>query len=100
MGEIVGVCTPKINASSVYRTVEVFEAIGITNRVWSGFKSRLELSEEFRSHHHHLTCADCGQITDFENENLENEIKKVAQNIGGQMLDHHIEITIRCSRCL
>src|SRR5688572_4171953 len=49
-----------IDRASVYRTVDLFEKLGIIQRLTTGWKYKLELTDIFTGHHHHLTCLDCG----------------------------------------
>lgn len=48
--------TEDIDRASVYRAVELFERLGIVQRLNTGWKYKLELSDKFNDHHHHLAC--------------------------------------------
>ena len=52
--------------ASIYRTVSILESIGVINRIPQGFKYKIELSEEFLPHHHHIVCSGCGRHSDVE----------------------------------
>src|SRR5437868_15049766 len=52
---------PDLDKTTVYRTVALFEQIGIVQRLQIGFKYKIELSNEYQDHHHHITCIQCGQ---------------------------------------
>ena len=52
---------PQYNKTTIYRTVELFENLGIIQRLQIGWKYKLELSNEYQDHHHHVTCTNCGQ---------------------------------------
>src|ERR1051326_1321717 len=57
----------KINLASVYRTLQLFCRMGVlvsVDRVEDG--QRYELSDDYRAHHHHLVCRDCGRVEDFD----------------------------------
>ncbi len=90
---------PKIDKVSVYRTIDVFEEIGIVDRVWTGFKSKVELCEEFSSHHHHFTCLKCGKTVDLESEELERSMKALEASHGFMLLQHSIELAGYCKDC-
>src|SRR5688572_6926860 len=60
-----------VDRATVYRTVELFEKLGIVNRIWHGFKHQVELSEIFTPHHHHALCQNCGQTVDIASPELE-----------------------------
>src|ERR1700722_13846047 len=55
MQQLVAAC-PTIDRASVYRTVSLFEQLGVVQRLQIGWKYKLELSDRFHHHHHHLTC--------------------------------------------
>ncbi len=89
-----------IDKASVYRTVELFEKIGIIHRVWSGFKSKIELSDEFSAHHHHFTCLDCGKTIGLESEVLENNLREFETEHGFKLTQHSVELSGYCRACL
>src|ERR1700733_372533 len=61
MHEIVAACQGQVDRASVYRTIALFERLGIVLRLQIGWKYKLELSDDFHHHHHHLTCRQCGK---------------------------------------
>jgi Fur family transcriptional regulator, ferric uptake regulator len=85
---------------SVYRTIDLFEKIGITKRVWNGFKSSIELSDEFSPHHHHFTCLVCNKIQSVKSDPLEAIISDMAQNYGFALHQHTMELTGTCKSCI
>lgn len=84
---------------SVYRTIELFEKIGITKRVWNGFKSSIELSEEFSSHHHHFSCTVCGKIESVKSDPIEVIITELEDKYGFKLSQHTIELSGVCKKC-
>lgn len=90
-----------IDRASIYRTVELFEKLGIVVRVQTGWKYKIELSDMFSPHHHHLTCTRCGKITNFtEPRQIEELLDLIASEHGYSNEGHGLEITGRCSKCL
>src|SRR3990167_8778181 len=89
----------KIDRASSYRTLALFEKLGIVQRVWLGFKSHFELSDAFSPHHHHLTCLSCGAVVAIEDANLENNLSAIAGRYGFAGQAHHVEINGQCSVC-
>ena len=63
MHQLIAKTAPAINRSSVYRTSALFEQLGVVVRLQTGWKYRLELSEAYSTHHHHVTCTQCGETT-------------------------------------
>jgi len=100
MGTLVQKLDGKMNRSSVYRTIELFEKIGIVNRLWIGWKYKLELSERFSTHHHHATCVQCGCVIEFsEGSSIEAEIDQIADRINLDLISHSLELRGTCQEC-
>lgn len=89
----------KIDRASVYRSLELFERLGIIQKVWLGYKSHLELSELFSAHHHHLTCYNCGAVIAVEDRELENHLVSIAAGFGFSPQNHQVEINGICLAC-
>ena len=89
----------KTDKVSVYRTVELFEKIGIVQRVWSGFRSRIELSEAFSPHHHHFTCIHCSKTVGIRSDELEKNLEGLESENGFTLTHHSIELKGYCRDC-
>ncbi len=99
MHELVTRC-PSVNRSSVYRTVTLFERLGIVQRLQTGWKHKLELSDQFHDHHHHATCLHCGRAEVItEDIDLEAYLHQLAASIGFQVERHQLELQGWCARC-
>jgi Fur family ferric uptake transcriptional regulator len=86
--------------ATVYRTVELFEKLGIISRVQLGWKYKLELSDIFHHHHHHLSCTNCGRVIVLhEDPTLEQHIKALSKHSGFLPTDHQLEIRGLCQNC-
>ena len=92
-------CIETLDRATVYRTIALFERLGVVNRIWHGFKSQLELSEIFTPHHHHAVCQNCGKTIDLVSPDLENAISKISREHGFLPLGHVIELTGYCQAC-
>src|SRR5579859_5743980 len=68
MQQLVSACAGQVDRASVYRSVTLFEKLGIVQRLQIGWKYKLELSDAFQRHHHHLTCLKCGQSIAFDGD--------------------------------
>ena len=81
----------KISIATVYRTVKLFEEIGILAKhdFRSGKARYEELSE---GHHDHLIDIKTGEITEFVDEDIEKLQKKVAEKYGYDLVDHKLEL--------
>lgn len=99
MQELVSRCKD-IDRASVYRTIALFEELGIIERLQSGWKYRLELSDTFHEHHHHATCLSCGQSIDIpEDTRLEVRLYEVADLLDFQLERHQLELQGYCKDC-
>lgn len=100
MNQLVRKLERKMNRASVYRTVDLFEKLGIINRLQIGWKYKLELSESFAGHHHHATCLRCGRVIAFEeSRELENDIHNLAEQLGFRLSSHNLELRGICVAC-
>lgn len=88
-----------VDRATVYRTVELFEKLGIVNRIWHGFKHQVELSEIFTPHHHHALCQQCGKTIDIASPELENALTTLAKKHQFLSLSHSVELTGYCPDC-
>lgn len=99
INQLVEAC-PKIDRASIYRTVKVFEKLGIVQRLQIGWKYKLELSDEFHVHHHHFTCLNCNTTTALpESTELEAHLVGLSAKNNFKMQNHLLEISGLCQNC-
>lgn len=90
----------KIDRVSVYRNLWLFEKLDIVHRINFGWKYKLELSDKFMSHHHHLNCLSCGQVIDIKDEkHIDNFINQVSSKASFKPIRHLFEIEGYCVNC-
>lgn len=100
MHDIIAACAGKADRASVYRTISLFEQLGIVQRLQMGWKYRIELTDAFSHHHHHLTCTVCGTVTPLpEDDALESQLRRLADSNGFTAESHQLEIRGRCRSC-
>ena len=81
----------KISIATVYRTVKLFEEVGIlAKHDFKGGKARYEEISE--SHHDHLIDVKTGEIIEFVDDEIEKLQKKVAEKYGYELVDHKLEL--------
>jgi Fur family ferric uptake transcriptional regulator len=98
--EILANAKGSVDRVSVYRNIELFEKLGIVHRIYVGWKYKLELSDEFIAHHHHLSCLSCGKVIDIEDEiHIDEFIQEVAKKFGFKPRRHQFEIDGYCKDC-
>src|ERR1700733_13973997 len=82
---------PQISIATVYRTVKLFEDAGILERHdFRDGRSRYEEVPE--SHHDHLIDVATGSVIEFRNEDIEKLQRRVAEELGFELIDHRLEL--------
>jgi Fe2+ or Zn2+ uptake regulation protein len=100
MREILVKAAGKVDRVSVYRNIDIFEKIGIVHRIYIGWKYKLELSDQFMGHHHHLSCLQCGKVIDIEDEtHIDDFIKSIAKQFDFIPQSHQFEVAGYCANC-
>ncbi len=89
-----------LDRASVYRSVLLFEKLGIVKRLQLGWKYRIELGDQFQPHHHHMYCLHCGATVELpEDTVLEARLRSLTDDHGFLPEDHQIEIRGICAVC-
>lgn len=89
-----------IDRVTLYRNIELFEKLDIAHRVYIGWKYKIELSEDFVEHHHHLSCLGCGKVIDIDDEkHIDDFIQNVASKFNFVPRRHQFEIDGYCEDC-
>lgn len=100
MSELLKSLSNKIDRASIYRTIQLFEKLGVVQRLQIGWKYKLELSDNYSPHHHHLTCLNCNKVlTINEEKQLERQILSISRKHNFTATDHQIEIRGICAEC-
>jgi Fe2+ or Zn2+ uptake regulation protein len=88
-----------IDRASVYRAVELFEQLGIVQRFHLGWKYKIELTDRFAAHHHHLTCLGCGKTIPINERDLEHVVDELVAHHNFTPTAHQIELQGYCAAC-
>ena len=82
---------PHISIATVYRTVKLFEDAGILER--HDFRDGRSRYEEIpESHHDHLIDVHSGRVIEFHNDEIERRQRRVAEELGCELVDHRLEL--------
>jgi Fur family ferric uptake transcriptional regulator len=82
---------PHISIATVYRTVKLFEDAGILER--HDFRNgRARYEEVPEDHHDHLIDVQSGSVIEFRNEEIEKLQRRVAEELGFELVDHRLEL--------
>lgn len=89
---------PNVNISTVYRTLELLEKMGlVTETDLGGGRVRYHPAE--KGHHHHLICEQCGTVIDLD-ESVLAPLKDALLRQCHFVADlKHIGIFGRCVKC-
>ena len=90
---------PNVHISTVYRTLEMLQDLGMVTETDLGEGKRQYHWAE-RGQHHHLVCSRCGQILELDPAHLRPLEKAIKDHYGFRPSLHHFAIFGLCSRCL
>lgn len=82
---------PKISIATVYRTVRLFEEVGILARHDFG-DGRARYEEVPEQHHDHLIDTTSDQVIEFHSDEIEKLQEKIAENLGYRLIGHRLEL--------
>ncbi|UDF31080.1 UNVERIFIED_ORG: transcriptional repressor [Roseateles sp. XES5] len=81
----------RISISTVYRTVKLFEDVGIIERHdFRDGRSRYETVPD--EHHDHLIDLKNGQVIEFHSPEIEALQERIAREHGFKLVDHRLEL--------
>lgn len=80
-----------ISIATVYRTVKLFEEAHIIERHDFG-DGRARYEELREEHHDHLIDLRSGNVIEFSNEEIERLQKRIAAELGYELVDHRLEL--------
>jgi Fur family ferric uptake transcriptional regulator len=91
---------PGTGLVSVYRTIALLkEASLITESKFSGKGEVYVEPMRGRPHHDHLFCIRCGEVVEFQNEQIERLQNQVARERGYEITNHSLMIWGICAPC-
>ncbi len=85
----------KISRSTIYRTLALFEELGLLESVdfGDGFKTYEYAFQE--KHHDHLICLDHNEIVEFYSPEIEKLQEQIADEHGFYVVYHSLKIYVR-----
>ena len=88
----------KIGLTSIYRSLGLFESLGIVFKITNGSSVKYKLCES-ENHHHHIICKACGNVVELNFCDISDWSKKVAESTGYQVVDHQLNFLGLCKAC-
>ncbi len=90
----------KIGIATVYRTLQLFEQLGIINKLsFDDGCNRYELAGD-EEDHHHLVCLSCGRIQEVQEGLLGHLEKKIAEKTHFKVVNHRVKFFGYCGKCV
>ncbi len=89
---------PHVNISTVYRTLELLNRLGLVTETDLG-GGRVRYHPADKGHHHHLVCQECGKVIDLD-ESVLSSLKDVLFREYKFSADlRHLAIFGHCADC-
>jgi Fur family ferric uptake transcriptional regulator len=89
-----------VGRASIYRILDELERLDLVQRVQVGqTMARYEPVRGHESHHHHLVCDSCGQVTPFTDPDLERAIQRLSRRVPMRVQEHEIVLHGACREC-
>jgi Fur family ferric uptake transcriptional regulator len=89
---------PRVNPSTVYRTLELLVAEGLVLRTDLG-AGRIFYEPAHDHHHHHVVCRSCGAVAHVHDEALGDLRERVERASGFVLGDYELTLCGRCRAC-
>lgn len=88
----------KVGLTSIYRSLDLFESLGMVFKIVNGSSVRYKLCE-LENHHHHIVCKACGSVVELNFCDISDWSKKVTDSTGYQVVDHQLNFYGFCKSC-
>jgi Fur family transcriptional regulator, ferric uptake regulator len=90
----------EIGVASIYRTLELLDKLRLTRRVDAAEGvARYEPIGPGGEHHHHIVCDRCGEVSAFEDSELERAIERLANRVDYTIDAHDVTLRGECPIC-
>jgi len=88
----------KTGIATIYRTLALLEESNVVTSLSFGAQGKkYELGA--KEHHDHMICTQCGEITEFVDEQIEHRQHDITNKLGFKMADHSMQIYGICAKC-
>jgi Fur family ferric uptake transcriptional regulator len=88
----------KIGLTSIYRSLDLFESLGIAFKISNASAVKYKLCE-LEDHHHHIVCKTCGHVVELDFCDISGWSKKVTESTGYEVTDHQLNFYGYCRAC-
>lgn len=88
---------PDVHRSTIYRTLEALEELGVVDHVHLGHgRAVYHLADD---RHQHLVCESCGTVVEVPDTLFEPLRKRALDGYGFTIQPHHFAVLGRCGPC-
>jgi Fur family transcriptional regulator, ferric uptake regulator len=89
-----------VGVASIYRTLDLLDRLRLARRVDAAEGvARYEPIDPSGQHHHHLVCERCGEVTAFEDRDLEHAIEELSRRVDYVVDAHDVTLRGECPAC-
>lgn len=89
----------QVGLTTVYRHLQVLTEDGTVDTIRDAGGEILYRRCRTDTHHHHLTCRNCGTSVEVEGRAVERWAEQVAAEAGFTKVDHTVELFGLCPEC-
>jgi Fur family ferric uptake transcriptional regulator len=89
---------PNIGLVTIYRTLEILTKLGLICELHAGGSCR-SYTAAAPGHHHHLICAQCGEVIDFSGYDISSLEERLCRETGFEIEGHLLEFIGLCQKC-
>lgn len=88
---------PALGRATVYRTLELLTQLGIVRPIYVGESGPTYIRAD--GDHHHLVCATCGRVIDFDQCMADSMTQDLTKRFGFRITSHLLEFYGVCANC-
>ena len=93
----VAAAAPDVHLSTVYRTLDALEQLGLVTHVHLGHgRAVYHLTDRL---HHHAVCETCGWVVELPEDVLADVQQRLRHETGFEIDPHHFALVGRCAGC-
>jgi Fur family transcriptional regulator, ferric uptake regulator len=99
--DIVKVDCPEIGLATVYRTIQLFEKMGLVSKInFDDGCNRYEMIHDEEDHqHHHLICIKCNSVEEVEDDLLDVLESNIENKYKFKISNHRVKFFGYCKNC-
>lgn len=88
-----------VGRASVYRTLDQLDRLHLVQRVEIGGDAAGYERVDPEQHHHHLVCEECGRLSPFASDALEEAIEEISRDADFEVAAHDVVLRGTCATC-